>query len=552
MEVHEKFLHLSPTILNENNQRCWLIYPTDKTLNYLKTSDQGKNWSKEKVAIHETIESYATAIDTQNLIHIIYRNKDNKIMYLKQENGKWEKEIISGEKDGQKTGFFCILSTKESLHLCYLTLDMNGSRWRLVHHVRKGDLWEAGKVLEEGSGLPHNYAVLSAGQKNRIHIIQRKLENDCYVLYYRTLNPETDLWNNPTLISHKNVNHFFPIIFEDEQNQLHSLWIVYKDSEYEVIYRNRISGGWPEGGWTQQKTLSSTKSAPLPLPVFLLNHSDLTAYWKLDNTVFYRSSQDKGCNWTATESYTLKDCYLIRYAENPLIANSEKCLWLLGGEFPPHTFIPKLPGTYKTEPAGAFPQEEAPPAEAASINTEQEPQISMVQSEPLDDAFRKLEGYSDHLLKHASSLWKEKNAMENILDRQQKQYGTFYKFAGEKVKELNQEITSREKDLVEMEKQLKDTIKHITRQLKSEKIRYAKEKEGYMDKILLLTQENKKLKLKLEKFKENIAYLKKELQKEEERIQKLREDIIKLKEAASPKSSLWTKVTQIIYPSKSR
>ena len=549
MEGLEKLLQLSPTILNENNQRSWLIFSTDHTLNYLKTSDQGRNWSKEKVAVHETIESYAAAIDSENIIHIIYRNQDSRIMYLRHKNGKWEKQIIFSEKDGQNTGYFCLLSTKESLHLCYLTLDMSINRWRLVHHIKKGDLWEAGKILEEGSGLPENYAVLSAGQKNRIHMIQRRLENECYVLYYRTLDPETDLWNYPTQISHKNANHFLPIIFEDEQNQVHSLWIVYRDSEYKVVYRGRSSGGWPEGGWAQQIILNSNKMTTFPLPIFLLNSNGLTAYWKTGSTIYYRNSQDKGCNWGEMESNTIdEDSFVIRYAENPQMANRQRFLWLLGTEFPPHTFIPKLPGTFSSEPSEAIAREEVQSVQ--TISKEQNYSNSLDHLEPLENAFRKLEGYSDHLVKHASNLWEEKNTMKHILDKQQKQYSTFYRFAGEKVKELHQEITSRENDLVKMEKQLKDTIKNISEQLQKEKVRYTKERERHLAKILSLTEENRSQNLKIEKFKETIEYLKKELQKEEEKIQELRKDVIKLKEAASPKSSLWTKVTQIIYPSK--
>ncbi len=551
MEVDEKYLHLSPSILNENNQRYWFIYPTNQTLNYLFSSDQGSNWSKEKIAIHETVESYAAAIDSQNVIHIIYRDNNQKIMYVRQKNRRWEKQVITGEKDGQKAGFFSLLSTKTALHLCYLTLDIPGNCWRLVHHIMRGDLWETGKVLEEGSGLPQNYAVLSAGQKNRVHMIQRRLEEGCYVLYYRTLDPTTDLWNNPTLISFKDENNFFPMVLEDEQNDLHSLWIVYKDSEYKIVYRKRSWGGWPEGGWEEQKVLSLLKLKPLPTPVFLLNNTDLTAFWKQDNNVFYRSSRDKGVIWTNPESYTFTNSYTIRYSENPELVNKEKCLWLLADMYPPRKLIPKIPGTYiqRDEPDKASPSPTLT-KDLKSLQPSQEQKLPEPEADYLEDALSRLEGYSDHLVKHASNLWKERTEMENILDKRQQQYNTLYKYAGEKVRELNQVISSREKALVKLEKQLKDTLQGINDQLKSERIKNKQEKETYTNKISSLTEENKNYKLKLEKYKDNHTCLKEELHIEKEINEKLRGDILKLKEATSQKSSLWSKITKTIYPPK--
>ncbi len=549
MEGNQNVLQQSPIIVNQNNRRCWLLYSTGEALNYLHSTDQGKNWSNEKAAVHDSIEHYAAVIDMENIIHIIYADAEGKIIYLRGENRRWKKQLISSDKDNQANGYFSMVATRDSLHLCYLNTDTSRNRWRLVYHVKKEELWEAGKILAEGAGLSQNDAVLSAGQNNRVHMIQRILENDCYLLYYRTLDPETDLWNNPTLISQKTGNHFYPLLIEDEQNHIHSLWITDIDSEYKVVYRNRIFGGWPEGGWAQPKILGSASLTAVPLPVLLLNHRDITAYWKLEDIVFYRNSPDKGCSWSVTESYSLKNCRIIRYVENPGLDNKEKCPGLLVGEFPPYTFIPKLPGTYtvKKETAAVFP---------AGKNLSDQPAPEPVQqktpnqSETLEKSFKELEGYTDHLVKHASELWKEKNAMENILLKQQQHYSTFYQFAGEKVKELNHEINSRENELADMEKKFKDTIQDITKQLKNEKIKYAKEKEQYMVKISLLTEENKKLKIKLDKFKENISYLKKELQKEEEKIQSLRKEMNQLKETASSKSSLWTKVCEIVNPSK--
>ncbi|UNC91791.1 coiled-coil domain-containing protein [Candidatus Contubernalis alkaliaceticus] len=553
MEVDEKYLHLSPSILNENNLRYWFIYPTDKTLNYLFSSDQGSSWSKEKIALHETVQSYAAAIDTQNAIHIIYRDKDQNIMYLKQKDRRWEKKIISREKDGQKAGFFCLLSTENALHLCYLTLDPSGSRWRLIHHIMRGDLWETGKILEEGSGLFHNYAILSAGQQNRVHMIQRRFREGCYVLYYRNLNPTTDLWNNPTIISTKDENHFFPLVLEDEQNDLHSFWINYQDSEYKLIYRKRCSGGWPEGGWGEPKTLGLSKLKSPPLPVVLLNNTGLTAYWKQENTVFYRSSRDKGVNWTTPESYTFKNSYVIRYSQNPRTANREKCQWLLADEYPPGKLIPKIPGTYiqKKEPeiTSLSPTQKKDIQNLQPIKEQKLPEPE-IDADILEDAFLKLEGYSDHLVKHASNLWKERSQMENILNKRQQQYNTFYKYAGEKVRELNQAISSREKDLDKLKKQLKDTLKGINEQLKNEKIRYKQEKETYDQKILSLTEEIKNYKLQLEKYKDHNTCLENELQNEKNINEKLKEDILKLKETTSKKSSLWSKITKTIYPPK--
>ncbi|PKM83843.1 MAG: hypothetical protein CVU88_00915 [Firmicutes bacterium HGW-Firmicutes-13] len=552
MDEYDKILQMSPVLLNIDNKKYYLFFQTEKNLSFMYSLDKGSNWSKEKVVLYQKIKGFTAVVDSQSKIHLVCGDLENNVLYLKQNNRGWEKQIIIRGKDDVETDFLTLLSCEELIHLFYLILDKTENSWRLIHHIQRGDIWDTGKVINTGSGLYKNYAVFSRGTEGRIHMIQRLFQNGNYVLNYFNMDPTTLTWSQPRLISQVLGSHYSPCILEDNSQNLHALWVVHDNSEYKVIYCKKSFGGWPYGRWTDSFTLNLSKMFYLLIPSLSISSVQVDSFWIQNNTVFRRSSFDNGLNWSKQEKEIINDKHILRYSDNPKLNKQETCKFLLSTVFPPISFIPDIPVQLEKKEVQVNEEKsksfrETKPGDNKHINNEiMEPDKgSVCELEELEDNFKKLEIYSNDLLQHSAHLWKNNKEMEVILDKKQKEFNWFYKLTEDKVKELNEVIYQKENYLKKLESEFKTTLKEIDEKIKKSKNKQNNDLNYFSKKINNLINENNILKQKITKYQEEINGLKNSLNKSEEKINDLTTQVSKLnKDFSGGKNSLWDQIKQ--------
>jgi len=557
MEISDKILESSPFLLNEDNKKYWLIFTTQKSLNYLCSSERGKNWSKEKILLREETKSFTASFDLQKRIHVICKDSKNNILHLFQDNRKWESKVLMHKKKDKETGFFSLAAanTGTFIHLFYLTLDNSNNKWMLMHNMQKENLWETGKVIAGGSGQHENYAVVSQGTNSRIHMIKRCFENGNHLLYYQTLNPDTLIWTRPLLISGKYGNNQYPFLLEDCDNNIHVIWVLSSDNSHQVIYRKRSFGSWMYGGWLEPLVVKELENSYPPIPFLRIHNSRVNILCKQDNLIFRYSSSNKGNTWENIDKQNMENSYIVRYSEKPGLYNQEKYSYFLAKDFPPYLFVPELPKLKKESVPNLIRKKEDAFGSLNTYNNQKESDLeelnnineqnALEKPEDLEGDFKKLEGYSDNLIKHASNLYDDRRSLEKTLEKKQKEFNMYYRTAEDRVDKLNREIITKENHLRELEKQLKNTIKNIDQKIQEEKKKNIKEKDELLKELKELKEENKKLQEKLKESNNVNNSLKDQLSQAEKEIANLSQHIDNLQKEA--KENFWNRIKEKVF-----
>lgn len=434
LSIDESSYWDSPHLLSGKEALLYFFRHTDGTWRWRQKS--GDQWEENEAFLQKS-GSLCAVVNAQGLSHLI-SFEDGSLSHLQLEENRFSEKQFYLEESKSCSHFLLAGDLEGNLHLLYLAVDSQASRWWLLHHRRTSYGWEEPRVIDFGGGHNSNYGEIAADSKGNLHLVYRIKEHAQTGLYYRCFSPETLNWSKALpLASAAGIS--YPAIAVDPGHNLHVIWAEARETQYTVNYRLMVRGGWPAGGWKQETAISpALDQKPFPL--------------------FSEHSGQPAMGWLEPDALCL-----YRYSQGT---------WEKTSKQPPDGAILTRVSTLSTEgvPANYWAlTREGSPLPALTI----EPAADESREAALE--FEKLHQYSEALINRASTLSTAKSRLEQTLEEKKKELTWISQQNKKNLQALQQSLNEKDKELHEIEEKFKQTINSL--KTKMEQIRKSAEED---------------------------------------------------------------------------
>ncbi|MFP4698519.1 MAG: hypothetical protein ACLFMO_07415 [Eubacteriales bacterium] len=249
--------------------------------------------------------TYTATLDENKKIHIIYKNNENKIIHLNEENKKYNRTILLDDKnDTYKISNIKLITFNQNLFLFYTALNPYDNTYDLIFH-QINDTNASPQSLISLSNLNSSYDLTVTNNKLYLLCITKQ-ENYELCLY------SYDATNNNWLLESSIKNQSNPILYttccNDASGYLHLAYINEQFGQNQLYYIN-----------TNDKKEKLIHTSPYEINPVIFKYKDfLWINWienKKNNFVF---SIDQGVNFSNTTKASLQDDFKIIHFVNSI------------------------------------------------------------------------------------------------------------------------------------------------------------------------------------------------------------------------------------------
>ncbi len=484
LHIDESSYWDSPHLVNRQGALMYFFRHTDG--HWSRQRQAGGQWEEEEMPFYKK-GKLSAVIDAKGLIHLI-SFEDGKLSHLQLEENLFSEKQFYTEESKSCSHILLTGDLEGNLHLIYLAVDSQASRWWLLHHRCTLNGWEEPRVIDFGGGQYLNYGDMAADSQGNLHFVYRIKEHDQTGLYYRCFSPGTLNWSKALpLASADDIS--YPAIAADPGQNLHVIWSEAQEAQYTVHYRPLIRGGWPTGGW-KQKTAISPVLSQKPFPLFSEDNGQPAMGWlEPDALCLYRFKQgawEKMPRQQTDEAILTKVCVLS--AEG-------------------------VPTSYWAITRDGLP---------VKIQTV-EPTADEQQEAELE--FKKLHQYSEALVNRASSLSTTKNRLEQTLEEKRKELTWMSQQNKKNIQALQQSLSEKDKELHEIEEKFKETINGLKAKMEQIRKSAEAEKQRGANQIQEYKKERRQFDQILKEKENTIEKLNTRIREQEQRLKQMHTEI---------------------------
>lgn len=305
-------------IVQFKNGDVWHFFSKKGKGIYFRSLKKGGQWGEEIELVANSSEYFSAFIDSHDHLHFIYQDPCGEILYMEYNGKKWNKEVLyQYDTSSYMIQFPTVVALNEQVHVIFTvgTTPSTGA-WSLYHCYNNGSEWVKGEIIRYADGKQASPFCIDCEQGN-IHIVYRSLYQNCHRLFYCYFDGTRNRWSRPESLSRSILDYNMPSILV-KGNKLHLAWTSIKNSNLQVMYRNRNLNSYFKTDLEKEALLSSRESN-CSAPQLFWAADQLWCIWYQNDDIYCCSSPDEGMTWSQAKpiEWSHKGSYsCIRYLTN--------------------------------------------------------------------------------------------------------------------------------------------------------------------------------------------------------------------------------------------
>ncbi len=313
-----KLYHRNDHIVRFKNGDLWHFFSQRGKGIYLRYMKKNGTWRNAIELVANAHEHFSVSIDCHDHLHLIYQDHNGEIVYMEYNGNKWNKQLLH-QYDTSKyiVQFPTIIALNQQVHAIFAvgTTPSNGV-WSLYHCYNNGNDWIKGEITTYSDGKQTSPFYLDHDQKS-IHIVYRSLYRNQHRLFYCHFDGARNGWSIPEHLSRNLTDCNMPSILV-KNNRLHFVWTSIRNSNLQVMYRNRPLNSYLKAG-LEKEALLSCEESNCSDPQLLWADNQLWCMWYQNGDIYCCSSPDEGTTWNQAKPLGwshIDSCYCIKYSTN--------------------------------------------------------------------------------------------------------------------------------------------------------------------------------------------------------------------------------------------
>ncbi len=284
----------------------WFIRPTSAGLE-LKSLVGGMAGQSITLSCPETT-GWIAATDPSSLIHLVGSSQAGGLVHWYGIEENWlEKSLPPSQGPCKVLATNC--PSERSLQLLVAKGEGHSQTWSLDFLEWKGGQWlPPVALLGSEKHWPRAMPFLagSIDPNGMCHLMYAyPRDGGDWILYHTYRKRDQGPWGRPFLVSSSACSSPAPTILADSLGHVHLLWV--DNGTGELKYRQRMAGGWPHGGWMEERVLVAW-NPDLQAPVLLVQGEMCLVAWLHGTGVLGTLSQDNGKTWEPPLPYPAGEC----------------------------------------------------------------------------------------------------------------------------------------------------------------------------------------------------------------------------------------------------
>jgi CARDB/BNR repeat-like domain len=304
-----------PVIAISSNGHIHIVWSDDTPGNaeiyYKRSTDGGTTWSSARRLTWTSGQSYgpATAIDSNNTIHIVWRDDTpgNAEIYYKKstdEGTTWSSvQRLTWNSVYSITPALAIDSNNNIHVVCRDDTPGNGE----IYYRRStdgGTIWSSFKRLTWTSGSSE-YPAIATDSSNHIHVVWHDFTPGAPEIYYKRSTDGGATWSSDQRLTWHSLYSLGPAIAIDSSQTVHVVWHDYRVGAPEIYYKRSTDGGTT---WSPDQRLTWLSGDSYESGIAIDLSSTLHVVWQ-DNMpgnfeIYYKRSSDGGTAWSTAQRLT--------------------------------------------------------------------------------------------------------------------------------------------------------------------------------------------------------------------------------------------------------
>lgn len=222
-------------LVRKSDGTLWCVYEFPGINQEIRVSysiDNGVTWTEE-IAVASDTEAYfspALAVDSQDRLHLVYRNETTEKLEYRRRTTLWlAEEIVENDYDGDDP---CIaIDSQDNVHVAFIAVHPSYLTCRNIRYRKRDDAtdtWSAAEwVTEVGTAFwGQFYPAIAIDSLNNVHLVWEGttwgLNPTVYNIRYRKRTAGG--WQAHEAVTDVADSMFWPVIALDSYNYVHVAW----------------------------------------------------------------------------------------------------------------------------------------------------------------------------------------------------------------------------------------------------------------------------------------------------------------------------------------
>ena len=313
-----KLYHRNDHIVRFNNGDIWHFFSQNGKGIYLRCMKKNGIWKNEVDLVASACDSFSVSIDCHDHLHLVYQDHSGEIVYMEYNGSEWNKQLIHQyDTSSYIVQFPTIIPLNRQVHVIFAvgTIPPSGV-WTLYHCYSNGNDWIKSEITRYTDGKQTSPFYLDHDQKS-IHMVYRSLYRNQHRLFYCHFDGTRNRWSMPENLSRNLGDCNMPGILV-KNSKLHLAWTTIRNSNLQVMYRNRPLRPYFKTS-TEKDALLSAGESNCSDPQLLWADNQLWCIWYQNGDIYCCSSPDDGITWDQPKPLGwshIDNCHCIRYSSN--------------------------------------------------------------------------------------------------------------------------------------------------------------------------------------------------------------------------------------------
>ena len=312
--------------ISDNFYNLWIFkHTSNNEIIYQIYNNQNEKIYTGKLA-DECTEDFIVDMGKQNSIHLVARKISGELIYYFFNGSKWSVHGLYNLN--QYKNSFKLLALyfgENATHIIYaIQGKSNPKNWIWVDQYWEDKTWKHNKVFQ--AEIKHHNLQYASIQDNsdNIYFISQWWDKTEHQMEFFQFHSKLGLWNKNSLTFKKGDKYAPNIWFTEENQKIHTCWILKNNEEYTLNYRNKDITFTEGSQWSKEQEIYSSINK-LTNPFFAEINEILTLYWIENNTLYYLKSNNLGESWEKSHLALAKlsDPYIFNFIFKKTINNNK-------------------------------------------------------------------------------------------------------------------------------------------------------------------------------------------------------------------------------------
>ncbi|SHJ50537.1 hypothetical protein [Paramaledivibacter caminithermalis] len=262
----------------------------------------------EQKIIGKYILKFSLDVDHNGNPHIACINDNKKIIHLKNNEKKWNKNTITEIQSFYKVKsikLYAGLNNQTEAYILLLTQDIrNKNLYPLFLYSIKNSNWNVKKIADLNYDRYHPSLKSDTDNTGNLHIIFKTKENNKYKIYYKTYDAIHNKWSLSEKITESTEDITNTLLLCDTNNNINIVWCSLIDKNININFIRRKIDLYTKVKWKRFNTLPSNISN-LTNPVLMQVGDNIKFGWKQSNFYNIIKTNIKKDDWKKSSSIKL-------------------------------------------------------------------------------------------------------------------------------------------------------------------------------------------------------------------------------------------------------